>query len=496
MGVMNFSLPPELPAESFRGLERACVLAGPDNMPYPADVHLEPGRLVLTRDVDESGLVAAPWHVPGAGLLLTTSASLMERPAPYDLLVELARGKVNQVRGQAADWQAGGLRVPPGLAQEVLDATHAFGRAVTRFPAPQSEEEAQAALALGCNAAENLAQAYARQVLDLRHQRQPRLDTGLGCRLGGAVPQGQSAAAFRETFNTAVLPFAWEAVERDEGDYRWESGDALLDWAESQGLRVTGGPLVDFTEARLPGWVREWERNRVHFASFVCDYVEVVVKRYQQRVRTWQLSAAANLAAGLALGEEEMLWLALKMAETVRRIDPSLEVSLGVAQPWGEYLARQDRLHSPFVFADTLLRNGIRLAALDLELVLGVRPRGSFCRDLLEVSRVLDLYGLLGVPLQVTLGYPAQAGTDPSADHDLAVGAGFWRAGVNPECQADWAAAVAELALAKPNVRAVQWVHFSDAEPHLFPHCGLVDAQGAPRPALDRLRDLRQQHLK
>ena len=37
---------------------------------------------------------------------------------------------------------------------------------------------------------------------------------------------------------------------------------------------------------------------------------------------------------------------------------------------------------------------------------------------------------------------------------------------------------------------------FFDAEPHLFPHCGLVDAQGQPRPALARLRALREAHLK
>jgi hypothetical protein len=496
MGVMNFSLPAEVPAEGLRELECACVLGGPDNMPYPTEVRVGPGLLSLTRDVDESGPVAAPWPVPGAGLLLTSSASLMEREPPYHLPLELARGKVNQVRGQAADWQAGGLHLPPELAEAIRDATRTFGRAVTRFPEPAAEPEAQNALVLACHAAEKLAQTYAAQVLQLRHQRQPRLDAALACRLGPGVPRGEEAAVVRDAFNTAVVPFPWRDIEVGEGDYRWEAADALLDWAEGQGLRVTGGPLVDFSLSRLPGWVWQWERNRPHFASFVCDYVEVVVKRYQNRVRTWQLSAAGNLALGLALGEDEMLWLALKMAEAVRRIDPSLEVTLGVAQPWGEYLAGQERAHSPFVFADTLLRNGIRLAALDLELVMGVAPRGSYCRDLLAVSRLLDLYAILGVPVQVTLGYPAAAGPDPGAEPGLAVDAGYWRGGFSPEGQADWAEAVAELALAKPYVRAVQWVHVSDAEPHLFPHCGLVGGEGKVRPVVARLQKLRQQHLK
>ena len=52
-------------------------------------------------------------------------------------------------------------------------------------------------------------------------------------------------------------------------------------------------------------------------------------------------------------------------------------------------------------------------------MVMGVTPRGSYCRDLLDASRVLDLYALLGMPLQVTLGYPSAGGADPLADPTL-----------------------------------------------------------------------------
>jgi hypothetical protein len=495
MGVMRFLLPADLPAEVRRELGRSCVI-GADHMPYPTEVRIESDQLILSREVNESGAILAPWNVPGSGLLMMPSASLMERPEPYHLGIELARGKVNQVRNQAADWQAGGLYLSPALAQNIQEATAAFGRAATHFPTPQAEQEAQSALVLACHAADKLVQAYVSQVFHLRHQRQPCLDTALGCRLGPRLPQAAQSAALVATFNTAVIFFPWPEIEPSEGDFRWQTSDALLTWALAQGLRVLGGPLVDFALTRLPGWVWQLQQKQGHFFSFVCDYVEVVVKRYQDRIRTWQLSSAANLAPGLAVSEDDILWLTLRMADTIRRIDPALEIIFSVAQPWGDYLTGRQRLHSPFVFADTLLRNGLRLAALDLELVMGITPWGSYCRDLLEVSRILDLYALLGVPLQVTLGYPAQTTADPQAEAGLAVDAGHWRMGISPQSQADWAAAVAELALAKPYVRAVHWVHFSDAEPHQFPHCGLADGQGAPRPALERLRQLRQQHLK
>jgi hypothetical protein len=48
----------------------------------------------------------------------------------------------------------------------------------------------------------------------------------------------------------------------------------------------------------------------------------------------------------------------------------------------------------------------------------------------------------------------------------------------------------------KPYVQGVHWAHFSDAEPHTFPHAGLLDAQGTVKPALVPLRELREKHLR
>ena len=77
----------------------------------------------------------------------------------------------------------------------------------------------------------------------------------------------------------------------------------------------------------------------------------------------------------------------------------------------------------------------------------------------------------------------------------MSVGAGRWRGGFTPQTQAEWAADFASLALCKPYVQAVNWVHFSDAQPHQFPNCGLLDAAGRPLPALDVFEALRATHL-
>src|SRR5262249_12722205 len=142
-----------------------------------------------------------------------------------------------------------------------------------------------------------------------------------------------------------------------------------------------------------------------------------------------------------------------------------------------------------------LIRTGLNLSGLNLEVVMGVKGRGSYCRDLLETSRLLDLYALLGVPLQVTLGYPASAKIDADGDPELSAEAGWWKSGYSPDAPAEWAATFAEMALCKPFVQSVQWAHFADKDPHLFPYCGLVGHDGQPRPALKALQHLRSIHV-
>ena len=494
MGMMTFQLPAELSADAVRDLERACVAGGPDNMPWPTDLKRLDGKLTVRKAVDESGFFLAPWPVEQVGRLMTSSATLMERTTPYDLLTELARGKVNQVRNQAADWVAGGLQMTHDLQKLINSAASAFGRVVVQDSAAAAVLQASAALTLGFQTARQLVQTYVEQVFTVRQQH-GKLDTTLGCRLGTAPPPAPLAAELLRTCNALVVPMSWNIVESDEATYRWVETDALVDWAVKQGVAVSAGPLIDFSSAQFPAWLWQWERDVPSMATFMCRFVESAVRRYRNRIRRWHLTAASNWASILGLGEDELLGLTYRLVETARQVDPGLEFVIGVTQPWGEYMAQSDRTHSPFIFADTLIRSGLNLAALDVEMVMGVTPRGSYCRDALEASRLLDMYALLGVPLRVTLGYPSDDRADVDADPEMRVDAGRWGDAFSVERQADWAATFAALALCKPPVQGIQWTHFSDAEPHQYPHCGLVDAQGAVKPALAQLRTLREQHL-
>ena len=205
------------------------------------------------------------------------TATLMERPHPYQLLVELARGKVNQLRCQASDWQAGGLQISSDLQQEIRGTASAFGRAIVLADADDMNREAQAARDLAYEVADRLVRTYVDQVFHIRRQRQPRLESTLGCRLGVTPPTPETTALVKETFNTVHLPLAWHLVEAEEATYNWQPHDAALTWAEANGLPVVAGPLIDFSSLQLPPWLWLWERDLPNMAGFMCKFVEAAV---------------------------------------------------------------------------------------------------------------------------------------------------------------------------------------------------------------------------
>lgn len=495
MGTLTFRLPDSLPPPQLAELELACVAGGQDCMPYLSQVLVDENQLYLTRQTDESGFLAVPWLVDGMGMLMSPTATLMERLAPYHLPLELARGKINQLRGQAADWIMGGLIMPAGLPETIRDATFAFARAVAKSPEPEAFGEAQSALEKGYDAAERMVRAYVDQVFQVRHLRQPKLESLQACRLQ-SVPTGEMEQAFLRSFNAAAIPFSWRQISPTEKEQNWSEYDVLVAWAEKHQLTILGGPLLDFAGQDLPDWLWSKPRDIQGLGGRLSDFAETAVRRYKGRIRHWQTTAASNWAGTLAQTDEELLWLTHRIADSVRRIDPALEISIGIAHPFGDYLACQERAQSPFVFVDTLMRTGLKFGAIDVEVAMGMSPRGSYVRDTLDVSRILDLYALLGSPLQVTLAYSAAEGVDANADPDLRIEGGWWRGTHSAETQADWARSFASLALCKPFVRSIVWSHLSDAEPHQFPHCGLFDGRGQARPALEAFAELRSQHLR
>ena len=284
----SFQLPAGMTSEATSALERACMAGGHDNMPWASHVRLSAGQMHVRHNVEDSGsgYLLAPWSLPGIGLLMGASPTLRERLEPYHLVLELARGKVNQVRCQANDWQAIGIPLPAALLERIQSLTHQFGQAAISTPSTSAHADAQAAAGSAADALaqEVLVQAYkvadelvrscSDAIFRIRQEVMPRLDTLLGCRLGVSIPPPEQGELLRQSFNSVTIPISWNHVEAEEARYNWKACDALVDWAIGQKLHVAAGPLIDFSSALLPAWLWLWENDLASMATFMCRFVE------------------------------------------------------------------------------------------------------------------------------------------------------------------------------------------------------------------------------
>ncbi|MEX0703651.1 MAG: endo-1,4-beta-xylanase [Planctomycetales bacterium] len=476
--------------------ERAFI-SGADGRIHPTRVELDNGLLACKRSISDSGRLHVSWPVAGFGRPLSSTTSLPERDEPYLLALELARGKISRLRDQASAWELSGMRTPATFQTAEREAYRLFAQAAACQCRPEeSDRLAQGALVRAYEAAEALARTYAEQRLAARRRRSATLPALLGCELGPELVGGALGERFLELFTAGTVPIRWHDVEPVEGDYRWEPFDALVEWGLSNRLVLSGGPLLDFGLDGLPEWLARWSHDFYNMQSFLCDFVETAVSRYVGRIRHWVVSAAGNTGGGLGLTEENRLALVAKTLEAVRQVDEENQLVIRVAQPGGEYLGRGRHRLSPLQFVDALLRSGVGLAGVELEIAIGYRPDGSACRDPVDFSQLIDHWSLLGVPVHVVLAFPSATDPDPRGDAAIEVEQDCWKEPWSEAAQAAWIDLYLPLLMAKQSVAGIFWSNFSDAAPHRFPHAGLVDARGAPKAAFQRIADYRRAYWK
>lgn len=493
MGVMRFEIHPARLLDDWPEIHRAYV-SHFDGRVFPTRVEIDGTSMDCKRQLGDSGKLHVAVPVPGFGRPMVSTSSLPEREEPFLLLVELARGKLSQLRDQSAAWVTAGMNVPEGFDDLRKSAQGKFFQACLKQDTPDAASElALDSLADTFKAAELLARDYVSQRLAVRLHRSSRLPASLGCHLGNAAPNDSWASKFTSTFNAASVPIEWRLIEPDEGEYNWDACDELVDWCQENRLLITGGPLLDLSPEGLPEWLWQWEHDFYNLQSFVCDFVETAISRYAGRIRHWEAAARVNAGGALALNEENRLSLVARVLEIARQIDDDIQLMVRVDQPWGGYQARGQHRLSPLQFVDALIRSGVGLSAVNLEIGLGYTPRGSQSRDLLEFSRLIDLWSCLGVPLHVTLAHPSSSAKDEQAKSDFEVDstqADRW----TPEAQADWIDTYLPMLMAKQVVVGIFWTHFTDANPHHFPNAGLVDAEGNAKPSLDRVVQFRKKY--
>ena len=453
-------------------MARAALCGGYDLAPAPSRVTRSGDTITLERDAEESGFLAVPWPDGPGGESVILTGTLRERDEPYDLVLELARGRVNQIRNQVADWLQMGFALLPADLRDLAELAKAFGRAAVA--GEPSAAAARDLIARAAVLADRFAGQFAGQLAEARLKDSGPMPTKMGLRLA-KLPRAIDKSAVTGGFTALRLVPAWADIEPTESAYDWSRFDALVDWALATGLTVSIGPVIDLAGESYPAWVRQWDGDLPSLAAFFCDFAEQLARRYGDRVKAWQVLAGFNHSDRFGLAEDDRLRLAARVQECARAALPGAEFILGLAQPWGDYLAGEDYTYSPLLFADTLVRGGFSFAAVELELLHAPEGQGgdraALPRDALGVYRLCELFSILSTDLELTFGRPLSgARVGPALEPALT------------------------LALALQRVRAVYWEAWAD-DAGRVPEAGLSRAGGEAAALKKQLRELRVKYL-
>ncbi len=494
MPSLVFGLPQPLSDVAAARLSRAAYAVAYDlgllPVPVPSQAILEHDRLVMQSELSESGHILVPWAIDGYGCRIVETACLRPRPQPYRLLLELARGKLYQLRSYLEDWTSIGLSLPADFWQRLQAAMSKFCKALVADLPGEQDQLAAAVLDEAFRLSHELVREFTLQMLETRLQEEGPLNTLLAARVRPG--NGPLGPLYQQAFNAVQLSATWQQTEPQEGQWQWEHWDEAVAAAEATGLPIIGGPLIELSPHALPGWLHHHRGDLPSLHAMMGDYLESVLHRYGGRIRRWIVAAGLNDDASLELDDDHRLRLAYRLVQVARNVDPGLDLVMQLGQPWGDYLVQADRTISPLVFADDLLRDGCQLAAIRLEIRYGPDGQAGMPRDLLDTARMLLLYQYLGVPLEVTVAVAAAAST-PAPDTPANV-CPHLPAAWTDTTQAEWGNHLVSLALCLPFVKSVTWDGWRDAPSG--PATGLLDSYQHPRPLWDRLRHIRQRYLR
>jgi hypothetical protein len=498
MGLFHFDVPDSASDFIAKSRWNDAYICGIEGVPWQSRNEFDGSRLTITRGIDSSGklYMACPLEGLGFRTLSTCSLRALEGHA-HQLPLEFARGSCFRARVQSDAWQRAGLTLSDNFQELLREGTGRFLDAAQRQTDPvKSAEAALEAILLLEQAITDLGESYAVQSIAFRKEREPQIGTLLAGTVIPPSPTGSPHAEdFCAAFNAASIRLSWPDIETDSGRFDYERVEHSIRFCTSKGMRIIGGPLVDFRQRLMPQWLYLLEDDFDSFLASVTQFVEKTVETLRGSVQLWNCAAGLNTPGPFELDDEQVMRLAVGILQTVRRTDPNTPAIVSFDQPFGEYLAKHRDGISPLHFADALVRSGLGMAGIGLEFRVNYRTESTLPRSAVDFGQMIDRWATLGMPMLVQLSVPGGTGDDENSIVPSDVLEYESQSANAADEQLRIAGPMIRTLLAKHIVHGVVWDGWSDAEPHVMSHSGVIDADGQPRPLLEYLTRVRREFL-
>jgi hypothetical protein len=460
-------------------------LFGSDGMAVrKAQIAFADGLLECYKPNQETAGLALLWPVEGFGSVLLPTTCLPERPEPYNLNLELTRGRLMQIINKREDWSifedTEDTAVLYGLAQDL------FIKAIQNVSdGPVASQLADQALQKAIQFSEGLATKHAKGLFASRGKSRNFGRGCLGCwvdpkQVGNPVYVERLAGAF----GLVMVPFNWAQIEPERGAYDFSKLDACISLLSKRKLAVGAGPLLCFAKDTLPKWLLEGEVTFEKIRDSAYQFIAAAASRYAGMVRSWCVVSGLNAFNFFGFGFEQVLEITRTANMAVKAASERAMRIIEVSNPWGEYYATAPETIPPIVYMDMVIQSGISFDAFGLAMQFGKDEPGMHVRDMMQISAALDSFAPISKPLYITNVVVPGRNADTNA--------GLWHGPWDPAMQAEWLDQFYRTALGRTFIDGVIYSSFADAKDSPVPDSGLLTSALEPKDAyvaIKRLRD-------
>ena len=466
MGVFKFEIPSQWPLEKRHASTMHVV--GLDGIAWPCRIVKDDTHISLHRNRDESGKVFIAYPFCDRGELVVCTGTLPETTTPYPLTVELARGTANRLRNQLSIWQEGGLKITPKVEELTNRAVAQLGMALFELDAKSAEQSAAESLEFCLSAIFEISRSFSEQIVPVRKSEVNIPKFWMGTRINAW--DEKVAQTVGQMFDIIQFP--------NSNDIRPEVLNAIV------------GPLLDASPDGLSKKLQEVDDFDGRRSVLMAD-VRERIGRLPSSVKLIHAAAGINGTGHRLLSYPQQLQATIDVLQTIEDVGSSLPTMVSFDCPWGERLAWSVGGVHPLQIADSLLRRGVNLTMLGLDIHLDYWPVGSLPRDPIQWIDLIDAWSQLGLPLVICLRTPSNS-SSTIVERLTDVPVNSARGGLSETARLELLETVIPMMLARPAVQGIIWMQTTDAEEPRYPGGGLLNAALEPKPILEMFQRIRK----
>ena len=485
MGEFSFRVPVDWNLGPYHA--NSIHVVGLDGIPWPCRISVtndpvEPKTrklLVISRNRDESGRLYVVFPFERRGEMLTCTGTLPVRDQPYELLTELARGTLNRLRNQISIWSEGGLSIGDSIHYQVGSATTLLSESILCEDSAHRDEVARQSIEKSMDAIFELSDSFGDQISKFRREHDEMSKFWLAAVVGrGEQFQASLENPTFDLFQVDLSPDCPTQASRLSGGH-----------AEDFGKRVIVGPWLD---ASLGGM----SQRLINMDDYLSRKDHVVIECRRQLERLPSTTSLIHVASGLNgighrhLSYPQQLQVTVDMLRAVEESRVELPTMVSFDYPWAERLAGAVGGVHPLQIADSLLRQGLPISFLGLDISLDYWPNGCAVRDPLQWIDLVDVWAQLGLPLILCFRAPTGADSntiDAKDGHPINQS----RSNLTDQMRVDFLSTVLPMMVARPTVHGLIWRQWQDQDDPRFPCGGFRDERGGEKPISQALEKIR-----